>query len=126
MMNPAQTQQTVKTILVVDDEDAIRRGLRRVLTHEGYEVIDAKTGEDAIRLLGERECHLALLDMNMPSLNGWGTLARLRMLQSGLPAIIITARSDQRSLAREIGIDLLEKPINRAILLSRVSKLLHC
>jgi two-component system OmpR family response regulator len=113
-----------KTILVVDDDDAIRRGLRRVLVSKGYRVIDARDGREAVQVFQEHPCDLALLDMNMPLRNGWGTIADLRALQSQLPAIIITARPDQRNLAREAGLDLMEKPVDLPLLLKRISALL--
>jgi DNA-binding response OmpR family regulator len=128
MRNPTSGElserELPKTILVVDDDHAIRRGLRRVLMREGYQVIDAQNGHEAVRVFQEHPCHLALLDMNMPLLNGWGTIAKLRLLQSGLPAIFVTARPDQQNIAHEAGIDLMEKPINLALLLSRIGSLL--
>jgi DNA-binding response OmpR family regulator len=114
-----------KRILVVDDDDGIRRGLRRWLMRKGYEVVDARDGREAIRLFKEQPCDLALLDMNMPLLNGWGAIAGLRALESQLPAIIITARPDQRNIAREAGVELMEKPVNVPLLLKRISALLH-
>jgi DNA-binding response OmpR family regulator len=108
----------------VDDDDAIRRGLRRVLVRQGYQVIDACDGREAIQVFQEHPCDLALLDMNMPLRNGWGTIADLRALGSQLPAIIITARPDQRNIAREAGVELMEKPIDLPLLLKRIGALL--
>ena len=85
-----------ETILVVDDDDSVRRGLRWVLVMDGYQVVAARHGREAIQIFQEHPCDLALLDMNMPLLNGWGTIAGLRSLNGRLPAIIITARPDQR------------------------------
>jgi DNA-binding response OmpR family regulator len=112
------------SILVVDDDDAIRRGLRRVLVTNGYQVVDARDGREAIDIFQKHPCDLALLDMNMPLLNGWGTIAGLRALRSQLPAIIITARPDQRSIAREAGVELMEKPVDLPLLLKRIGALL--
>jgi two-component system, OmpR family, response regulator len=120
--NPGGTPR--KTILVVDDDDAVRRGLRWILVTEGYQVVDARHGREAIQIFQLHPCDLALLDMNMPLLNGWGTIAVLRSLNSRLPAIIITARPDQRNVAREAGVELLEKPVNLPLLLKRVRALL--
>ena len=113
-----------KTILVVDDDDAVRRGLRWVLVTEGYQVVDARHGREAIQVFQEHPCDLALLDMNMPLLNGWGTIAVLRSLNGRLPAIILTARPDQRNVAREAGVELMEKPVDLPLLLQRVDALL--
>ena len=105
-----------KTILVVDDDAAVRKGLRGVLVSEGYDVIAASHGREAVQFFRVRQCDLALLDMNMPLRNGWGTIADLRALRSGLPAIIITARPDQRNVAREAGVELMEKPLDLPLL----------
>jgi len=113
-----------KTILVVDDDDAVRRGLRWLLVTEGYYVVDARHGHEAIQVFQEHPCDLALLDMNMPLLNGWGTIAVLRSLNGRLPAIIITARPDQRTVAREAGVELMEKPVDPRLLVKRIGALL--
>ena len=113
-----------KTILVVDDDDSIRKGLRRILMTKGYQVMDARDGCEAIQVFQEHPCDLALLDMNMPLLNGWGTIAGLRSLNGRLPAIIITARPDQRNVAREAGVELMEKPVDTPFLLKRIGALL--
>lgn len=113
-----------KTILIVDDDAAVRKGLRGVLVSEGYDVIAASHGREAVHLFRVHPCDLALLDMNMPLRNGWGTIADLRALRSGLPAIIITARADQRNVAREAGVELMEKPLDLPLLLQRIGALL--
>jgi DNA-binding response OmpR family regulator len=128
-MNPTWTLEQgrapCRTILVVDDDDAIRRGLCRVLVRKGYQVIGARDGREAVQLFKEQPCDLALLDMNMPLQNGWGTIADLRALESELPAIFITARPDQRNIAREAGVELMEKPVNVPLLLDLISTLLN-
>lgn len=70
---PATTEPSRrKRILVVDDDDAVRIGLDDVLVTEGYEVATATNGIQALAILRRQPCDLALLDMNMPLLNGWG------------------------------------------------------
>jgi two-component system, OmpR family, response regulator len=113
-----------KTILVVDDDEAVRNGLRGVLVSEGYKVVAARHGREAVQVFRVHPCDLALLDMNMPLRNGWGTIADLRALKSQLPAIIITARPDQRNVAREAGVELMEKPLDLPLLLQRIGVLL--
>ena len=128
MSNPTPTGSTDslrrKTILVVDDDEAVRKGLRGVLVSEGYNVIAARHGREAVQVFKVRPCDLVLLDMNMPLRNGWGTIADLRALESRLPAIIITARPDQRNVAREAGLELMEKPLDLPLLLNRIGTLL--
>lgn len=114
-----------KRILVVDDDDAVRLALDGVLAMEGYEVVTASNGIQALAALRRQPCDLALLDMNMPLLNGWGTIGELRRLNRCLPMIIITAQPDQRTLARESGVELMEKPLDLPLLLRRIDALLH-
>ena len=115
---------TKQRILVVDDDDAVRRGLRGVLVMEGYEVVTAINGFQATAAFRSQPCDLALIDMNMPLLNGWGAIGALRSLAPALPIVIITARPDQRTLAREVGVELMEKPLDLPLLLSRIRVLL--
>ncbi len=63
--------------------------------------------------------------MNMPVRNGWGTIASMRTIAPTLPVIIITARPDQRTLARETGIELMEKPLDLPLFLQRIRQLLE-
>jgi DNA-binding response OmpR family regulator len=114
-----------KRILVVDDDDAVRLGLDDVLVAKGYEVVTASNGIQALAALRRQPCDLALLDMNMPLLNGWGTIGELRRLNRWLPMIIITARPDQGTLARESGVELMEKPLDLPLLLRRIGALLN-
>ncbi len=113
-----------KRILVVDDDEAVRTGLRCVLASEGYEVVVARHGREAVKLFRESPCDLALIDMNMPLLPGWGTIADLRVLNGRLPVIIITARPDQRNIAGAAGVELMEKPLDLPLLLKRIGALL--
>ena len=65
-------------ILVVDDDPQIRRVMRVTLTAQGYEVDDARSGEEALEKLRERQCDLVLLDMNMPGMGGLETCRLIR------------------------------------------------
>jgi DNA-binding response OmpR family regulator len=126
MCTPATSEPSQrKRILIVDDDDAVRSGLSDLLATEGYEVITAINGIQALAALRRQPCDLALLDMNMPLLNGWGTIGELRRLDRWLPVIVITARPDQRTLASEAGVDLMEKPLDLPLLLHRIGALLN-
>ena len=65
-------------ILVVDDEPQIRRVLRATLTSKGYEVVDARTGEEALEALRDSRFNLVLLDINMPGIGGLETCREIR------------------------------------------------
>jgi len=64
------------TILVVDDEPQIRRVMRTTLSSNGYAVIEAKSGEEALELLRKEHPELVLLDVNMPGIGGAGNVPR--------------------------------------------------
>lgn len=78
-------------ILIVDDEEKIRIILRMLLEKEGYEVIDADSGNEAIKICGKNQFDVVLLDMNMPLLNGLETMQKLKVLQKHAQYVFITA-----------------------------------
>ena len=83
-----------RTLLVVDDDDDIRESLSDLLTHEGYEVSQAKQGLDALAQLRKGLLpSLILLDLMMPKMNGWEFLAAQRADASlaGLPVVVLSA-----------------------------------
>jgi two-component system, chemotaxis family, chemotaxis protein CheY len=81
------------TVLIVDDEDAIRDFLRSALEAEGYNVLAAGDGLDALALCERYQVHVILLDLNMPRLDGRGFLARMRQHQGleGVSVYIMSA-----------------------------------
>jgi DNA-binding response OmpR family regulator len=113
-----------KRLLIVDDDDAVRSGLEEILVKEGYEVVTACNGIQALAILRRQPCDLALIDLNMPLLNGRGTIAELRRLNRWLPIVIITARPDHGTRARESGVELMEKPLDLPLLVRRIGDLL--
>src|SRR6266404_3457567 len=82
-------------ILVVDDDLSVRQMLTRVLAGEGYLVSSAADGEEAVELAATEPIDLVLLDLNLPGKSGWDTLEQLTAQDPLLPAIIVTARSNQ-------------------------------
>src|ERR1700756_2643380 len=103
-------------ILLVDDDLSVRESLGRALQREGYEVLLAGSGQEALERLCDTEINLALLDINMPGLNGWDTLDQMLEINPFLPVIIITAWPDQRSRTSR-ALAVLEKPLALAPLL---------
>jgi two-component system, OmpR family, KDP operon response regulator KdpE len=109
-------------ILVVDDEPQIRRVMRTALTAAGYEVDDAKTGEEALEKQRSYKPDLVLLDMNMP---GMGGLAACRELRSdpNIAIIMLTVRNteDDKVQALDAGADdFVTKPFSMPELLARI------
>jgi DNA-binding response OmpR family regulator len=114
-----------KRILLVDDDPTVRDSLSDVLVAEGYFVIPAENGQQALDLANRQPVDLALLDLNMPVKNGWDTFERLTAEHPLLPVIIITARPNQLFTALGAGVGaLLEKPMDIPVLLRTMEKLL--
>jgi two-component system response regulator MprA len=114
-----------KRILLVDDERSIRESLSKILRAEGYEVVLAENGQEAIKQHGTERIDLLILDLNMPVINGWVTLDWLAAINPLLPVIIITGRSNQRALAETAGADaLMEKPLDVPLLLQTLRELI--
>ncbi len=90
-----------RRVLVVDDDFSIRELIAMVLADEGYEVLTAADGAEALTLVGRRPPDLVLLDLNMPVLDGWQTQARLRVEAPRLPVVIMTAGNRARQEAEQ-------------------------
>jgi CheY-like chemotaxis protein len=102
-----------KTILLVDDDRAVRESLARLLVEEGYYVLPAENGQEALNIAAVAAVDLVLLDLNLPVLNGWDTFERLTAQNPLLPILVITARPNQifPALASGVG-GLMEKPLD--------------
>jgi two-component system KDP operon response regulator KdpE len=109
-------------ILVVDDDPQIRRVMRVTLTGHGYEVDDAKNGEEALEKVREQRFDLVLLDMNMQGLGGLETCQLLRE-KSEIAIIMLTVRDTEQDKvgALDAGADdYITKPFNPPELLARI------
>jgi DNA-binding response OmpR family regulator len=115
------------SILVVDDQEPIRELLGSFLRNEGYEVILATDGLEAIRLVETKRPHLVVLDVRMPKLDGVETCWRLRSAETtrSTPIIIATAFGEVVVEALDAGADdFVTKPFHLADVLARVKALL--
>jgi DNA-binding response OmpR family regulator len=109
-------------VLVVDDEQPLRRLLRLYLEKEGYEVVEANNGLDALSLLRRGGVDLALVDVMLPELDGFEVVRRIRT-ESGIPIILVTARGEeaQRVAGLELGADdYVIKPFSAPEVMARV------
>ncbi len=79
-----------ETILIVDDEESVRKSLADVMRDEGYEVVTAASGKEGVELLRESQPALALLDIAMPEMDGIETLRLFRDMRPDMPVIMIT------------------------------------
>jgi len=117
--------QPGKRILLVDDDRTVRDSLNDVLLAEGYLIIPAEDGQQALDLANKSAVDLVLLDLNMPVKNGWDTFERLTAEHPFIPIIIVTARPNQLFTALNAGVGaLLEKPIDIPTLLRTMENLL--
>jgi DNA-binding response OmpR family regulator len=116
------------TILVVEDDAAIRRGLLDALRFAGYEVIDACDGRRGLALALESAVDLVLLDVMLPGMDGFAVLQELRRAQPSTPVIMVTARGaeDDRVRGLDHGADdYVVKPFSPRELLARVEAVLR-
>jgi len=110
------------SILVVDDEPQIRRVLRSTLSSQGYVILEAKTGEDAVEVARKEKPDLVLLDVNMPGIGGIDACRELRRA-SEAPIIMLTVRNAERDkvAALDAGADdYVVKPFGIEELLARI------
>jgi DNA-binding response OmpR family regulator len=115
-----------QTILLVDDDESLRQVISQYLTQEGYRVIAAGSGVEALKLFYSERPSAVLLDLMMPGMDGWEVCARLREL-SDAPILLVTARTSQEDKLRgfRLGIDdYLSKPFSLAELAARLQAVL--
>ena len=94
-------------ILVVDDEDRMRKLVRDFLSKQGYQVLEAANGEQAIDIFfEEKDIALLILDVMMPKMDGWQVCREIRRY-SQVPIIMLTARSDEKDELKgfDLGVD---------------------
>lgn len=112
-------------LLLVDDDPAVRESLAHVLISEGYDVLPASNGVEALELTAQNTVDLVLLDLNLPKKNGWDTFELMIKQNPQLPVIIITARPNQLFPALASGAGaLMEKPLDFPKLLQTIRDLL--
>ncbi len=118
---------TIK-VLVVDDESRMRKLVKDFLIKEGYSVLEASNGEEALDLfVNDKDISLLILDVMMPKMDGWETCKEIRAL-SEVPIIMLTAKADERDelLGFELGVDeYISKPFSPRILVARVEAILR-
>jgi len=115
------------TILLVDDEDAVQKLLTYPLEHEGFRVLQARDGEEALRRFESEHVDLVVLDLMIPKLDGLEVCRRLRT-HSAVPIIMLTARDDEldKVVGLELGADdYITKPFSIREFRSRVRALLR-
>jgi len=121
------TGHDAATILLVDDEDAVQKLLTYPLEHEGFRVLQARDGEEALERFESEPVDLVVLDLMLPKLDGLEVCRRLRA-SSAVPIIMLTARDDEldKVVGLELGADdYITKPFSIREFRSRVRALLR-
>ena len=114
-----------KRVLVVDDDTSVRESLGKVLRGKDYDVLLAGDGREALELFGKAQIDLLLLDLGLPTMNGWDAFERINNENPLMPIIIITGRANQRDVAMAAGVGaLMEKPLDVPRLLETIQELL--
>jgi DNA-binding response OmpR family regulator len=119
---------TGERILIVEDERALARGLEYGLSKEGFEVLWAETGRQALALTRDRNPKLILLDIRLPDMSGFDVLRQLRAEGRRQPVIALTALDEQvdKVLGLELGADdYVVKPYDLRELIARIRALLR-
>jgi len=115
------------SVLVVDDDPDVRALVSTLLGRAGYLVTEAADGRAALKALYSQRPDLVVLDVNMPDLDGWATLERIRDL-SDVPVVMLSARGEELEKVRALRAgadDYVTKPFGRQELLARVESVLR-
>jgi len=118
-----------RKVLLVDDEDSLRKVLKDLLERDGYEVSEARDGVQALDQVDRIGPDIIVLDLNLPALDGYGVLSQLRSrpATAGIPVIVLTAKGDEDNEVRvfELGADdFLQKPFRARALSARLEAVL--
>jgi DNA-binding response OmpR family regulator len=104
-----------ESVLVVEDEAAVRNSIRRILTRQGYTVLEARHGSDALRALDEttRPVDLVMTDLMMPEMDGRELIVELRARSATIKILAMSGYDEQAAMRGEalpVGTQFLEKP----------------
>ncbi len=127
-MGLGQEESRLARILVVDDEESIRDLLRLVLAGEGYSVVTARDGEEAIEQLEAQRFDLVITDLVMPRVNGVEVLRAAKRIDPNYPVIVITGYPSVETVTELVRLgagDYLTKPFNIDVVIVTVAKLLE-
>src|SRR6187200_1993596 len=116
------------SILIVEDEYAVARGIQYALQQEGYDVGVARSGEEGLEIATREAPDLVVLDVRLPGIDGFEVLRRIRAASGKMPILVLTARDDEvdKVIGLELGADdYLTKPYSLRELLSRIKALLR-
>ena len=114
-------------ILIVEDEPELRQLLASYLINDGYSVIEAEDGVEAVSLFGSEKVDLVILDIMIPKIDGYGVCELIKK-QSDVPVIFLSALSDEKSMVRgydSLADDYVTKPFSMPVFLKKVKAVLR-
>jgi len=117
-----------QTVLVVEDDASIRRGIVDVLRFDGFVVLEAATGPAGLDAALKSECDLVLLDLVLPGMDGLEILREVRAARPTLPVIVLTARGEEQDRVKGLKVgadDYVVKPFSVKELLARIEAVLR-
>ena len=117
-----------KTILIIEDEAVLLRGLQDNLTFEGYHVLSATEGTKGLRMALENEIDLVVLDIKLPGTNGYDICRTLKQAKTDLPIVMLTARNQEVDIIAGLDLgadDYITKPFSMSQLLARIRAILR-
>ncbi|MBQ9441132.1 MAG: response regulator [Alphaproteobacteria bacterium] len=116
-----------ETILLVEDEDPVRNFISRALKDKGYNVIEARSGSDALQIANDTNMDLLITDVIMPKMDGPTLNKKLREIKSGFKTIFISGYTEdtfRENLDKELGIYFMQKPFSLKDLVIKVKEVL--
>src|SRR5437868_11340329 len=112
-----------KRVLVVDDDPDIRELLFTALEDEGFEVVPAGNGQEALAVIATFRPDVIVLDLMMPVMDGWQSVRELRARDEDIPIILLSAARDLRTHAKALSAaDIIEKPFDLSELLPKIAR----
>ena len=127
-MNSADAPLAVDTILIIEDEAALLRGLQDNFSDEGYRVRVARDGQEALAVFEDSVPDLVVLDVMLPKMNGYEVARRIRLKNADVPIIMLTAKGQESDIVLGLNLgadDYVTKPFSIAELLARVRAFLR-
>jgi len=126
---PAETRAEVPTILLAEDSDTVREGMKRLLESAGYRVVEARDGREALEIAATRRFELVSTDVMMPHMDGYELTRRLRAMPEykDIPIVMVTSKAEKIDRIRgfDVGVDeYIIKPLDKGELVRAVVRFL--
>jgi CheY-like chemotaxis protein len=114
------TGNKLLSVLITDDDDFCRETLREIVEPEGYRTLLASSGEEALEIVQVEAIHIAVFDVQMPTLTGVETVELVHQINALLPCILVTANASQEIIRQALQVraySVIPKPVSKNILL---------